>query len=114
MDGGSATVVPMQSTGPEAYRAAIPGQVLGATIAYFVQVTDDEDEDNTKVSTTYSFQIAEGGDDGPDCGNFAVTIPTLTGTGGRLLTLLLNVILFAAFVFGARRFVLGAAGERRD
>lgn len=112
VDGGSATVVPMQSMGPEAYRAAIPGQALGATIAYFVQVTDDED--NTKVGTTYSFQIAEGGDDGPDCGNFAVTIPTLTGTGGRLLTLLLNVILFAAFVFGARRFVLGAAGERRD
>jgi hypothetical protein len=102
----------MQSTGPEAYRAAIPGQALGATIAYFVEVTDDEN--NNIVSATYSFQIAEGGDDGPDCGNFAVTIPAITGTSGRLLTLLLNVILFSAFVLGARRLVQGAGGGRRD
>jgi subtilisin family serine protease len=112
VDGGSATVLPMQSTGPEAYRAAIPGQALGATIAYFVEVTDDEN--NNIVSATYSFQIAEGGDDGPDCGNFAVTIPAITGTSGRLLTLLLNVILFSAFVLGARRLVQGAGGGRRD
>ena len=114
VNGGAATVLPMQSTGAEEYRAGIPGQVMGATIAYFVEATDSANQ--RASSATYSFQIAEGGDDAPDCGNFAVTLPAFTGTGGRLLTLLLNVLLMGAVVLAARRlaYVFGDRARGRD
>ncbi len=115
VNGGAATLVPMQPIGPEAYGAAIPGQVMGATIDYFVEVTDNQS--NTAASVAYRFQIAAGGDETPpDCGNFALTLPAFGGSGGGLLALLLNVLLVGAIIVSARKlaFVLGNGAERRN
>ncbi len=112
VNGGAPTLLPMQPSAPDEYRAAIPGQVMGSTIAYFVEAVDADD--NRATSATYSFQIAEGGGDAPDCGNFAVAIPTWTGTGGGSLSLLLNLLFMGAVFVSARKLAYVLAERRRD
>ncbi|UCE04118.1 MAG: S8 family serine peptidase, partial [Candidatus Latescibacterota bacterium] len=93
--GGATQVVAMQSIGGFAHSGEIPGQPLGSTLRYFVQVTDDDG--NVAQSRSFSFRIS--GEPPtppptPECGNFAVTLgaPWWGGSsGGGLGAVVWNV-----------------------
>lgn len=90
--------VPMRSVAVDTYRAEIPGQALGSSVSYFVDVADAAR--NSTRSRTYAFQVGPPGG-APGCGNFAST--TATSLRSRILATLANSLLLVGSVLGARK-----------
>jgi subtilisin family serine protease len=103
VNSGTPAMVPMPAVGDGAFEAAIPGQSLGSTIAYFVDVADAAG--STARSRTYTFRIGETAVV-PGCGDFQFA--NLRGNQ-RIGLMALNLMLLVGAVLGARRLV----GSRR-
>ena len=99
VNSGTPATVPMPAVGDGAFQAAIPGQSLGSTISYFVDVTDAAG--GTARSRMYAFRIGETAVV-PGCGDFQFAS---LRSNQRIGLMALNLLLLVGAVFGARRLV---------
>ncbi len=104
LNGGAENVVPMQQIGPDKYEAAIPGQPLETTIAYFVEATDNAG--NKTRSRTFSFRITtEPANGGNCCGALGFSMEKNTHIGTRAFLAVANLLVLIG--------IIGAAGRIR-
>ncbi len=98
---GEADSVAMAPSGPDTYRAEIPGQELGSKIVYFVTARDNEG--NVGRGRILLFRIQSGGTGGC-CGQFAVALNISNRRLRDAVELPLNLAIFLApYVIRRRR-----------